>query len=63
MYEQRYVEPNGVAAQIANGSRPIFVVGTVDAQPLVPVAPEAFALRKLLPTSTEYDFNMHVSAL
>lgn len=29
-------------------------------QPLVPVAPEMFALRKLLPTTPEFDFNIHV---
>ena len=36
------------------------MVGTTGEQPLVPVAPEVFALRKLLPTTPEYDFNMHV---
>ncbi len=60
MYEQRYVEPAGAMATVVNGSRPRLLFGTTDAQPLLPVSPEVFALRKLLPTTPEYDFNMHV---
>ena len=60
MYEQRYVEPAGAMAAKENGSRPTLVVGRTDAQALVDVSPEVFELRKLLPTTPEYDFNMHV---
>ena len=60
MYEQRYIEPSGAVAGVVNGSRPQLLFGATDAQPLIPVAPEIFALRKLLPTTAEYDFNMHV---
>ena len=60
LYEQRYVEPEGAVAAAVGTARPKSVVGTTDAQPVVPVAPEVFTLRKLLPTSMEYDFNMHV---
>ena len=60
MYEQRYVEPVGAAASLAAGSRPQLRVGSTEAQPLLPVDGEVFGLRKLLPTSAEYDFNMHV---
>jgi hypothetical protein len=60
MYEQQYVEPVGAVATLANGSRPQLLFGSTDAQPLLPVGGEVFGLRKLLPTSVEYDFNMHV---
>jgi hypothetical protein len=60
MYEQQYVEPVGAVAALANGSRPQLLFGSTDAQPLLPVGDEVFGLRKLLPTSVEYDFNMHV---
>ena len=60
LYEQRFVEPAGAAKAALGGTRPRLVTGSTDAQPLVPVAPEVFSLRKLLPTSGEYDFNMHV---
>lgn len=60
MYEQRYIEPSGAVAALVNGTRPKLLFGQTDAQPLIPVAPEIFALRKLLPTAPEYDFNMHV---
>ena len=60
LYEQRYSEPLGSVGLLVEGRRPAFVVGTTGEQPLVPVAPEVFALRKLLPTTPEYDFNMHV---
>ena len=60
LYEQRYSEPLGSVGVLVEGRRPAFVVGTTGEQPLVPVAPEVFALRKLLPTTPEYDFNMHV---
>lgn len=62
LYEQRYVEPEGAVAAAVAGARPAFLTGTIDEQPLVPVAPEVFELRKLLPTSLEYDFNMHARA-
>ena len=61
MYEQRYVEPIGVAASLlAQGIRPQLQVGSTGSQPLLPVDGEVFGLRKLLPTTPEYDFNMHV---
>lgn len=60
LYEQRYSEPLGSVGLLVEGRRPAFLVGTTGDQPLVPVAPEVFALRKLLPTTPEYDFNMHV---
>ena len=34
--------------------------GAADAQPVLPVPGEAFALRKLLPQTPHYDFNVHV---
>ena len=39
---------------------PAAQAGTTEARPLVPVPPEMFGLRKLLPTAPEYDFNVHV---
>jgi hypothetical protein len=40
--------------------KPAFQHGTTDDRPVLPVAPEIFVLRKLLPASDEYDFNIHV---
>lgn len=39
---------------------PVFLHGAVEASPMLPTAPEVFVLRKLLPMTTEYDFNVHV---
>ena len=60
MYEQRYVPAAGVAASLSQASRPQVQVGSTDAQPLLPCDGEVFGLRKLLPATPEYDFNMHV---
>lgn len=40
--------------------QPAFQYGTTDDRPVLPVEPEVFVLRKLLPASDEYDFNIHV---
>lgn len=40
--------------------KPAFQHGTTDDRPVLPVAPEVFVLRKLLPASDEFDFNIHV---
>lgn len=34
--------------------------GVTDALPVLPVPGEVFALRKLLPQTANYDFNVHV---
>lgn len=60
MYEQRYTAPAGVGAALAQSARPQVQVGSTDAQPLLPCDGEVFGLRKLLPATPEYDFNMHV---
>ncbi|GAQ78990.1 hypothetical protein KFL_000220210 [Klebsormidium nitens] len=39
---------------------PEFFAGVVDAQPVLPVPGEVFALRKLIPMTLQYDFNIHV---
>ncbi|XP_062073865.1 (S)-ureidoglycine aminohydrolase [Humulus lupulus] len=36
------------------------IVGSTDRQPLIDTPGEIFELRKLLPTSTPYDFNVHI---
>ncbi|XP_057977737.1 (S)-ureidoglycine aminohydrolase isoform X2 [Malania oleifera] len=36
------------------------IVGSTDKQPLLETPGEVFELRKLLPTSTPYDFNIHI---
>uniref|UniRef100_A0A803R5D4 Cupin type-2 domain-containing protein n=1 Tax=Cannabis sativa TaxID=3483 RepID=A0A803R5D4_CANSA len=36
------------------------IVGSTDQQPLLDTPGEIFELRKLLPTSTPYDFNVHI---
>jgi (S)-ureidoglycine aminohydrolase len=40
---------------------PDLIVGSTDKQPLLETPGEVFQLRKLLPTSLPYDFNIHVS--
>mmetsp|Transcript_19431 Transcript_19431/g.58706 ORF Transcript_19431/g.58706 Transcript_19431/m.58706 type:complete len:317 (+) Transcript_19431:253-1203(+) len=40
--------------------KPVYQTGTTEARPLIPVDPEMFGLRKLLPSAPEYDFNIHV---
>lgn len=44
----------------AQDSKPQCFTGTTAAQPLLPVPGEVFALRKLLPQTPDYDFNVHV---
>lgn len=46
--------PNG------QGTSPRFVHGGTQAQPVLPVPGEMFQLRKLLPQTADYDFNVHV---
>lgn len=41
------------------GGSPKFSYGDVEASPLLPTGPEVFKLRKLLPQTTDYDFNVH----
>ncbi len=40
--------------------RPAFRTGAADEQATLPVAGEVFLLRKLLPQTADYDFNVHV---
>ena len=49
-----------VAAPAAQGGAPRFVHGATQAQPVLPVPGEVFQLRKLLPQTAAYDFNVHV---
>lgn len=37
-----------------------FLHGNTEAQPLLPMAGEVFQLRKLLPQTGDYDFNIHI---
>lgn len=39
---------------------PVFLHGRTADSPLLPTAPEVFRLRKLLPQTGDYDFNVHV---
>lgn len=50
LFERRYA---------VNG-RPRFIHGHTQEQQLLPTAGEVFALRKLLPQTADYDFNVHV---
>eukprot|EP00899_Mesostigma_viride_P015385 jgi/Mesvir1/23848/Mv10651-RA.1 len=54
--ERRYAP----ATSLCEVDRPSFQVGYTSQQPLLPAAGEIFKLRKLLPTTPEYDFNIHV---
>lgn len=42
------------------GSKPVYFTGSTSKQALLPVPGEVFALRKLLPQTRDYDFNVHV---
>ncbi|GLI70887.1 hypothetical protein VaNZ11_015911, partial [Volvox africanus] len=44
----------------AAGGVPVFSRGDVEESPLLPTAPEVFKLRKLLPQTANYDFNVHI---
>ncbi|KAG1668120.1 hypothetical protein FOA52_003907 [Chlamydomonas sp. UWO 241] len=39
---------------------PVFATGDAEDSPLLPTTPEVFKLRKLLPTTVDYDFNVHL---
>lgn len=41
-------------------ANPVFLHGRTSDSPLLPTAPEVFRLRKLLPQTGDYDFNVHV---
>ncbi|KAG2447939.1 hypothetical protein HYH02_007392 [Chlamydomonas schloesseri] len=44
----------------AAGGKPVFSHGEVEESPLLPTGPEVFKLRKLLPQTADYDFNVHI---
>lgn len=45
---------------MAQNNQPEFLYGTTAKQPVLPVEGEIFVLRKLLPMTAAYDFNVHV---
>ncbi|CAM6045683.1 unnamed protein product [Sphagnum compactum] len=53
VFERRYTIVGGNQA-------PELIVGSTDKQPLIEAPGEIFELRKLLPTNSIYDFNIHV---
>jgi (S)-ureidoglycine aminohydrolase len=55
IFERRYTT--------IEGYHPDLIVGSTDKQPLLETPGEVFELRKLLPTSLPYDFNIHVSLI
>lgn len=52
------VSPAAVLHQ--QGNSPSLVHGNTEEQPVLPVDGEVFVLRKLLPPTSDYDFNVHV---
>ncbi|XP_029120004.1 (S)-ureidoglycine aminohydrolase isoform X3 [Elaeis guineensis] len=52
IFERRYV--------ILEDHYPEQIIGSTDKQPLLETPGEVFELRKLLPTSAPYDFNIHI---
>ncbi|KAI6702338.1 hypothetical protein NL676_011474 [Syzygium grande] len=52
VFERRYASLDGHVAEV--------IVGSTDEQPLLETPGEVFELRKLLPTSVAYDFNIHI---
>jgi (S)-ureidoglycine aminohydrolase len=61
MYEQVYRPHPRAIKNKEELVSPQVVIGNVDAQAMLdPGAPEVFGLRKLLPLSEEYDFNIHI---
>ncbi|CAI7800357.1 unnamed protein product, partial [Closterium sp. NIES-54] len=63
LIERRYCPISGLATASGVESGPeglAVVVGQTHKQPILPVPGEVFALRKLLPTTIAYDFNIHV---
>ncbi len=51
VYERRYAVPGG---------NPTFQYGSTNDQPVLPVPGEIFVLRKLLPQTVDFDFNIHI---
>lgn len=49
-----------VYALAATGGKAEFQHGNIESQPILPVDGEVFILRKLLPQTSDYDFNVHV---
>ncbi|CAI6002067.1 unnamed protein product, partial [Closterium sp. NIES-64] len=63
LIERRYCPNSGLATAsgVESGSEGLAVaVGQTHKQPIRPVPGEVFALRKLLPTTIAYDFNIHI---
>ncbi|CAI5507374.1 unnamed protein product [Closterium sp. Naga37s-1] len=63
LIERRYCPISGLATAsgVESGSEGLaVVVGQTHKQPILPVPGEVFALRKLLPTTIAYDFNIHI---
>jgi len=54
IYERIY------ALNITEGPAPQLLHGDVESSPLLESSPEVFKLRKLLPQTPEYDFNIHI---
>ncbi|KAJ8650488.1 hypothetical protein MRB53_003511 [Persea americana] len=52
IFERRYAKVESLIPEL--------IVGTTDKQPLLETPGEIFELRKLLPTSAAYDFNIHI---
>lgn len=42
------------------GGNAQLLIGTTSKQPVLDVTPEIFTLRKLLPQTADYDFNVHI---
>mmetsp|Transcript_49425 Transcript_49425/g.120645 ORF Transcript_49425/g.120645 Transcript_49425/m.120645 type:complete len:295 (+) Transcript_49425:211-1095(+) len=59
IFERRYV-PLDSGETLFHPPFPTFQMGAVGEKPLLDTPGEMFDLRKLLPTSEEYDFNIHV---
>jgi hypothetical protein len=49
-----------VALTLAMQGKPEILHGKTEDKPVLPVPGEVFALRKLLPTTADYDFNVHI---
>ena len=45
---------------MVQGGKPEVQIGSTSKQPTLDVAPETFVLRKLLPQTADYDFNVHI---
>ncbi|KAJ7570621.1 hypothetical protein O6H91_01G128700 [Diphasiastrum complanatum] len=52
IFERRYLKERNEAPEL--------IIGNTEEQPILETSGEVFALRKLLPTSPTYDFNIHV---